>query len=172
MRCCPGDDAAVEHGRRRHRAEPEAVDRFESDAAVGTGLAECHAEARLGLRRKRFAAGGLAGFGAAQLEHVTPRRVFAKVVIEGDDAVDFGARDIQRLGDNRLGGPVDVTERRLQGMKDRQQRAFEALVLGDDPRGFLRAPWFVIRHASRLRAKPDKCLELLQKSIKPNHGAI
>ena len=76
------------------------------------------------MRGKRIAAGRLAGFGAAQLEHMAAGRRAAEVVIEGDDAVHFGARDVQRLGDQRLGRFIDVAELLLQGVQDRQQRAF------------------------------------------------
>ena len=109
-------------------------------------VAERDAEPRLGARGERVAAGRLAGFGAAQLEHVAAGRLAAEIVVEGDDAMHFGARDIQRFGDQRLGGFVDVAELLLQGVQDRQQRAFKAAVLGDDLRGSFRAPWFVNRH--------------------------
>ena len=46
----------------------------------------------------------------------------AEIVVEGDDAVDLGARQIERLGDQRHGRFGDVAERLLQGVQDRQQR--------------------------------------------------
>ena len=164
------DNPAVEHRRRRDRAQAEAIDRLKRDAPSAVVSPNCNAEPRFArapqARRRR----GLAGFGAAELQHVAARGLAAEVVIEGDDAVHLGARDVQRLRDHRLSGFVDVAERLLQGVQNRQQRAFEAPVLGDDLRGSFRAPWFVIRHASAApRYKSDmtvrgalKILELLQ----------
>jgi hypothetical protein len=37
------------------------------------------------------------------------RRV-TEVMIKGDDAVDFGARDVERFGEDRFGSLVDVAE--------------------------------------------------------------
>ncbi len=54
---------------------------------------------------------GLAGLGAAELEDVPAGRLAAEVVVEGDDAVHLGARQVQRVGDQRLGFAVDVAER-------------------------------------------------------------
>ena len=62
------------------------------------------------MRGKSVAAGGLAGLGAAELEHMPAGRRAAEVMIKGDDAVDFGAGDVQLFGDQRLGGFVDVAE--------------------------------------------------------------
>ena len=76
------------------------------------------------MRRKRVAAGRLAGLGAAQLEHMPPGRSAAEVVVEGDHAVHLGAGEVQGLGDQRLGGFVDIAELLLQGVQDRQQRTF------------------------------------------------
>ena len=43
-------------------------------------------------------------------------------MVERDHAMDFGARQVQRVGDHRNGGLRNVAERRLQGVQD-QQRA-------------------------------------------------
>ena len=75
------------------------------------------------MRGKRIAAGRLAGLGAAQLEHMAAGGRAAEVMIKGDDPVHLGAGEIQRLGNQRLGRFVDVAERLLQGVQNRQQRA-------------------------------------------------
>ena len=76
------------------------------------------------MRGERIAAGRLAGFGAAQLEHMAAGRLAAEVMIEGDDPMHLGAGDIQGLGNQRFGRFVDVAELLLQGVQNRQQRAF------------------------------------------------
>ena len=56
----------------------------------------------------------------------------AEVMVEGEDAMDFGARQIQRLrhhGDRRL---RHVAERLLKGVKDDERRAFLPGMFGDD----------------------------------------
>ena len=144
----PGHHLAVDHGRRRYRAQAEAINRLEGDAPIRRGVAERDAKPRFGACGKRFASGGLASLGAAQFEHMAARRLAAEVVIKGEDAMDLGARDVQRFGDHRFGGLVDVAEGLLQGVQDRQQRALKAQMLPDDLRGSFRAPWFVIWHVS------------------------
>ena len=76
------------------------------------------------MRGKGVATGGLAGFGTAELKHMPSGRGAPKVVIEGNDAVDLGAGNVQLLGDHRLGGLVDVAKFLLQGVKNRQQGTF------------------------------------------------
>ena len=68
---------------------------------------------------KQVASGGLAGFGAAKLQDVAACGLLAEVVIEGDNAMDFSARNVERFGDDRLDGSIDIPESVLQGMKDR-----------------------------------------------------
>ena len=94
------------------------------------------------MRDKRVAASRLAGFGAAQLEDVPAGRRAAEIVIEADDAVDLGAGDIESLGDQRLGGFVDIAEFLLQSVQDRQQRTF-AVEAAPNP---LQRHFFVPRH--------------------------
>ena len=86
----------------------------------------------LTLRGERVAAHRLAGLGAAELQHMPAGRVAAVIVIEGDDAVHLGARQVQRLGDHRQRFLRHVAELFLDAVQDRQQRAFEALQLVDD----------------------------------------
>ena len=59
------------------------------------------------------------------------RRLAAEVVIEGDDAVHLGARDVQSFGDQRFRGLVDIAEFVLQRVEDRQKRPFAIKVFAD-----------------------------------------
>ena len=130
----PADDAAVQHRRWRRRAQAEAVDRLQRDAAVGAGAAAGDAEPILGARHQRLAAHRLAGLGAAQLEHVAAGRLAAEVVIEGDDAVHLGARQVQRVGERRHGRLGHVAERGLHLVQDLDQRIRPVAVLCRDGR--------------------------------------
>ena len=76
------------------------------------------------MRGQRIASGSLTGLGPAELERVPARRLTAEVVIEGHNAMHFGARDVERFGDQRFGSFVDVAELLLQRVQDRQQRTF------------------------------------------------
>jgi hypothetical protein len=89
---------------------------------------------------------------------MTPGRRTAEVMIEGDDAMDFGAGDVQFFRDDRLSGFVDVAELLLQRVQDRQQRAFNALMLPNDLRGSFRAPWLVTWHVSTNSVQPPRRL--------------
>ena len=111
------------------RAQAEAVDRLERHAAVGGGAAAGDAEAILRPRHQRLAAHRLAGLGAAQLEHVTAGRLAAEVVIEGDDAVHLGARQIESIGEDRHHCRRHVAERGLHPMQDLDQRIGPVAVL-------------------------------------------
>ena len=70
-----------------------------------------------------FPAHGLTGLGAADLDDVAARRRAAEVGVEGDDAVDFGAGQVQGLGDglHRLGR--NTAQLVLDRVQHRQQRA-------------------------------------------------
>ena len=65
----------IQHGGGGGVAKSEAIDRLQRDAIVERGFAHRHAEFRFGARGKRIAAGRLAGFGAAKLEHAPSRRL-------------------------------------------------------------------------------------------------
>ena len=116
---------AIDHGRRGYGAQAEAIDRFERDAAIGSGRPEGNAEPRLGVRRQGLAARGLASLRPAELEDVPAGRRPPEIVIKCNDAVHLGAGDIERLGDQRLGRFVDIAKFLLQSVQDRQHRAFE-----------------------------------------------
>ena len=74
----------------------------------------------------------LARFGAAHLNYRAQVRLVAEIVIEADHAVDFGAAEVEALGDQRLALGVDAAKLRLHIVQDRQQRPFAPVVLGDD----------------------------------------
>ena len=77
------------------------------------------------------------------------------MVIEGDHAMHLGARQVQRGGDLRDRIGRNVSERILDSMQDRQQRAGAALLCRDDrsdlfgldrPDSFC----FILQHPDRL----------------------
>ena len=49
------------------------------------------------------------------------RRLAPEIMVEGDDAVHFRARDVERFGDRRDGVFRDVADRFLHRVQDRQQ---------------------------------------------------
>jgi hypothetical protein len=67
---------------------------------------------------------------ATQLDDVPARR--GAGMVEGDDAVRLGAGDIQSLGDQQLGGFINITKFLLQSVDDRQQPTGCRLLGGDD----------------------------------------
>ena len=78
------------------------------------------------------AAAGLAGLGAAELEHVSAGRFAPEVMIECDDPVHFRARQVQLLRDQRRGLLRHTAERLLHGMQDRQHRPFAIIEFCND----------------------------------------
>ena len=56
----------------------------------------------------------------------------AEIMIEADDAVHLGPRQVQGFGQYRLHLVRHIAEALLHGMQDRQQGTFEALEFGDD----------------------------------------
>ena len=81
--------------------------------------------------RDGVAADRLAGFCPAQLDDVATRGLFPEVVIEGHDAVDLGARQVERVGDHRQGFLRHTAELFLHAVEDGKERAFALDVLGD-----------------------------------------
>ena len=55
-------------------------------------------------------------FGAAELQNAPPRGLLAEVMVEGDGAVDLGARQVERLGDQGHGGLRHAAEDLLQSV--------------------------------------------------------
>jgi len=67
---------------------------------------------------------GLTGLGAAKAENVPARWFTAEIVIEADHALDFGARDIEDLGNQGIGLFGNVAEAFHQTMERGQEPAF------------------------------------------------
>ncbi len=149
----PSDDAAVQHRRRRGGAEAEAIDRLQRDARIGRGISKRNAELCFRARSERIAARSLAGFGAAQFQHMAAGGLVAEVMIEGEDAMDFGARQIERRGDHRNRRLRHIAERFLQRVQDHQRRAFGLVMFGDDLGAARLVPGFVNRCHPRSRSE-------------------
>ena len=81
---------------------------------------------------ERPAAGGLAGFRAADLQHVPARRPGAEVMVEGDDAVHFRARQVERARDHGHGARRYAAEVGLHVMQHLDQRAVAVAMALDD----------------------------------------
>jgi hypothetical protein len=124
VRTDPAHDLAVDQRRRSAGAEPEAVDRLERDRAVCRGLAQGDARLGFGRRDGRGRTHGLAGFGAAELDHVPPGGLGPEIVIEAHHPVHLGAREVERLGDHRQRSRRHMAEAALHLVQDRQERAF------------------------------------------------
>ena len=88
----------------------------------------------------------LAGFGLAELQHMAAGRMRAIVMIEGDDAVHLGPRDVQRFGDHRQRFLRHIAELFLDAVQDRQKRAFQPLQILDDRTGALSDPGTCLLH--------------------------
>jgi hypothetical protein len=67
----------------------------------------------------------------------------AKIVVEREDAVDFGARQIERRRDHRDRRLGHVAECLLQRVQDHQRSAFDMAEAGDDLGAALGIPWFI-----------------------------
>src|SRR3546814_20575826 len=93
-------------------------------------MAPVEAEAVERVAGQRLAAHRLAGFGAAQLEHMLAGRSAAEIMVEADDAVDFGARQVQRSshrseesrGGKSVAVRVDIGGRRILKKKKHTRR--------------------------------------------------
>ena len=90
------DQFAINDGRRRTGAVTEAINRFEGEFVVRTGLAKIDAQTVFDMIGKGDRAQGLARFGAAKLDDVAAQRFVLEIVIEADNAMNFGARKAKR----------------------------------------------------------------------------
>ncbi|KAG1581340.1 hypothetical protein G6F46_015374 [Rhizopus delemar] len=96
---------AVDHHGGRLRAQAQAIHGFQREIPVRGAGVEIAAQLGARMGSKVFAAHGLTGFGAADFKRMARGRFAAEVRVEGDDAVDFGARQVQgrRAGFHRHG---------------------------------------------------------------------
>ena len=98
------------------------------------------------MRHKVLAAHRLARFGAAKLQDRPIDRRAAKIVVEGDDAMNLGPRQIERLRNEADGGVVDIAKVSLQGVQNRQHRAVERPMVFNDPARIIGVPGRTARH--------------------------
>ncbi len=63
--------------------------------------------------------------GAADFQMMAPAGLPAEVMIERDDSMHFGARNIERFSQLRNSGLRHASKLLLQRMKDRQGRSLE-----------------------------------------------
>ena len=112
------------------RAVAQAIDRLERDRAVGARAVKIDTQAPLGMRLERRRADRLAGLGAAQVDHVPAAALGAEVVIESDHAVNFGARQVELIGDQTDRVRRHEPEGILHRVQNRQQGARQLLAVG------------------------------------------
>src|ERR1700722_11857852 len=74
------------------------------------------------------------------------RRLVTEIMIEGEHAVDFGARQIQGRCDHGNRGLRHIAEGFLQCVQDHQRRTFKASMFGDDLGAVGGIPGFVSWH--------------------------
>ena len=140
------DRLAVEHRGRRGGAMAEAIDRLDAD----TPPPSC-ASATRPWRSSRWATRSSQPAAwqdsARQSFSTAPSSGrAAEIVIETDDADRLRLRDVERGGDQRDRGVVDVAEALLQIVQDRQHRARLVLARVDERLAFRLAPMHTARH--------------------------
>ena len=118
----PREDPVADHRRRAAGAEAEAIDGLDLDPLVAL-----EAKARCASTPRAWQASA-----RQSLIDRPVRRHALEIVVEGDDAVHLGARQVQRLGDERHGVRRDMAERGLHVVQDRQQGALAPLVTLQD----------------------------------------
>jgi hypothetical protein len=139
----------ADHGDGRqpaHGAKAEAEHRLERNRAVAAGAMPIDAKPFLDLGLKRGRPARLAGLGPAELNAVPARRMAAKIMIKADSAVNFGARQVQRIGHHRHNVLVDIAEPVEQRMKDWQSRAVAVCQACHNGRSFTFIPSIIDRH--------------------------
>ena len=117
------DQRAVDQRGGAESAIAQAINRLDREMARGRGAIDRDALLVFEVVDEVFAAHGLAGLGAAEFDHALASGSLAEVVVKGDCAVNFGLGHIERVRDHRHGALVDIAERVLQRMEDRQRRA-------------------------------------------------
>ncbi len=93
---------------------------------------EVDAEQRLHAGGDLVSAHRLAGLGATELQHMPAGGMVAIVVVEGDDAVHLGARQVELLRNDRQALLRDIAELRLDLVQDGQKRPFQTLQCADN----------------------------------------
>lgn len=91
------------HNGRRESAVPEAEDLLDRHCAVSRGAAERHVQVAFGfgMLAKSSVPHQSTGLGAADLDDMLADLMPMKFAVKGQDAIDFGARAVERLGDDR-----------------------------------------------------------------------
>ena len=110
-----GMQAAVDRHRWSERAVTEAENLVYFHRCTGSKL-DCS-------RVESVGAAGLAGFRPGHLNDGTDRCCCSKVLVEADDSVDFGDREIEDIRQQRDAFVIDVAEMMLDGVKRRHQPA-------------------------------------------------
>ena len=100
--------------------------------AVWRGFAPGDAQAAEKVGGELGASHGLAGFGAAEFQHVLAGGRGAEVVVESDDAMDVRTGQVQRFGNHAHRLVRHIAESFLQGMQDRQRGAGHGRMLVND----------------------------------------
>src|SRR5262249_37091921 len=116
--------AAIEHHGRAAGAPAQAIYWLQREAAVSARLMEIDAEARPRVRSQSLAPNGLAGFGLAETNHMPTSRLGAEIVIDADDAMPLGARQVECVSNRCNGFAGNVAQAVLNGVQDRQQGSF------------------------------------------------
>ncbi len=116
----------VNRGRRRARAKPETIDRLQRHIAGGAGLAHLKGEHALDLGFQRAPARRLTRFRRTQPDDAIALRRAMKIRIETDNAFHIRARQIEKLGRDRLGVLRQKAARFLHGAQGGDQPAYAA----------------------------------------------
>ena len=107
--------SAIDCDRWPERAVTEAENFVHFDGGAGRQLESLGVQA--------VGAAGLAGLRTAHLHDGTDRRRGAKVLVEADDSMHFGDREIEDIRQQRDARVIDVAEVMLDGMKRWHQPA-------------------------------------------------
>src|SRR5579883_374467 len=133
LRSYPAMQPAIDHHRGRARTITQAIDGFQGETPVGRRLVEVYPQPLPRVRGQRFAPDGLTRLCPAYADGVHTRGRAAKVVIERNDAMDFGARQVELGGDERYRRRWDISELGLNRVQHLNQRPRPPLEIRDDP---------------------------------------
>jgi hypothetical protein len=117
------DRRPVEERRGRQGAIAQAINGFDVEPGTVHFVVRLNPVMVFKVRHEVLASHGLTGFSAAKLQHAAIDGGAAEIVIKGDDTQCFGARDVERVRDQRDHIVVDIPEFFLQIMQDWQRRA-------------------------------------------------